>query len=161
MPKSQLLNRVRTELKAKHYSNRTEKVYINWIHRFILFHNKRHPGEMGENEIKEFINYLANARNVSAATQNQALNSILYLYKNILNKDIKWIENIKYAQKKVHLPVVLNKAEVKEILYELKGIHSIIGCLLFGTGMRLSEGLRLRVKDIDFNYKVITVKDGK
>lgn len=161
MPGSELLNKVRTELRTKHYSRSTEKVYTGWIRRFVLFHNKRHPGEMGEEQIKEFIDYLAEKQKVSASTQNQALNSILYLYKNILKRDIKWIENIKYAQRKVHLPVVLDKAEIKKILYELQGIHNLLGCLLYGTGMRLGEGLRLRVKDIDFGYKLVNVRDGK
>ena len=161
MSGSKLLNRVRTELIAKHYSKRTEQAYINWIKRYILFHNKKHPAEMGENEIRDFINHLAVKEKVSSATQNQALNSILYLYKNILKKDIKWIENIRYAQRKRHLPVVLDKSEVKKIVYELNGTSSLIGLLLYGTGLRLTEGLRLRVKDIDFGYKLINVRDGK
>ena len=161
MPRSKLLNRVRTELRAKHYSKRTEQAYIGWVKRFILFHNKKHPDNMGEPDIREFINYLAEKQRVSASTQNQALNAILYLYKNILKKDVKWIEDIKYAQKKRHLPVVLDKSEVKNILFELKGIHNLLGCLLYGTGMRLSEGLRIRIKDIDFSYKLINVRDGK
>jgi integron integrase len=152
---------VKTDLRAKHYSESTEKTYINWIRRYIIFHNKQHPKDLGTEEIKKFINNLADEGKVSAATQNQALNSILYLYKNILRKDIKWIENIKYAQRKKHIPVVLDKREVKKVLYELKGIHNVLGCLLYGTGMRLSEGLRLRIKDLDFNLNIITVKDGK
>jgi site-specific recombinase XerD len=104
MPGSQLLNMVKTDLRAKHYSERTEKTYINWIRSYIIFHNKQHPKDLGTEEIKKFINNLADEGKVSAATQNQALNSILYFYKNILRKDIKWIENIKYALRKKHLP---------------------------------------------------------
>ena len=161
MPESALLNSIKKDLRTKHYSRRTEDSYIGWIKRFILFNNKRHPDDMGEDEIRGFINHLANNYKVSASTQNQALNSILYLYKNIIKKDIEWIEGIKYAQRKRHLPIVLDKNEVKRILYELKGKSKLLGSLLYGTGMRLGEGLRLRVKDIDFSYKLINVKDGK
>jgi len=104
MPGSQLLNMVKTDLRAKHYSERTEKTYINWIRSYIIFHNKQHTKDLWTEEIKKFINNLADEGKVSAATQNQALNSILYFYKNILRKDIKWIENIKYALRKKHLP---------------------------------------------------------
>jgi integron integrase len=156
-----LLDKVKADMRVKHYSRRTEAAYTGWIKRYILFNGKKHPKEMGENEIKLFINHLAENDRVSASTQNQALNSILYLYKNILNRDIKWIEDIKYAQKKKHLPVIINKSEVMLILGEIKGTHNILGSLLYGTGMRLSEGLRLRVKDIDFSNHIITVRDGK
>jgi integron integrase len=116
---------------------------------------------MGKDEIKEFINHLAVKKNVSSSTQSQALQGILYLYKNVLKKDVGWIEEIKRSARIKHLPVVLDKNEVKDILYELKGRNSLIGCLLYGTGMRLNEGLRLRIKDLNFSYKIINVRDGK
>ncbi len=159
MPK--LLDIVRTELRTRHYSIRTEKTYLSWIKRFILFNNKRHPKEMGAEEIKAFINNLANNNHVSAATQNLALNSILYLYREIFKKEIGWINEIKFAQKKKHIPLVLTKQETNSILRNLEGVTSIIGKILYGSGLRLSECLRLRVKDLDFEYKTITVRDGK
>jgi len=161
MPGSKLLNKVRTELRAKHYSKKTEQAYIGWIKRYILFHGKRHPADMGKDEIKKFINHLAVNENVASSTQSQALQGILYLYKNVLKKDVGWIEEIKRSARIKHLPVVLDKNEVKDILYELKGRNNLIGCLLYGTGMRLNEGLRLRIKDLNFSYKIINVRDGK
>jgi len=158
---AKLLEIIRTELRVKHYSIRTEKTYISWIKRFILFNNKRHPKEMGAEEIKAFINNLAENHHVSASTQNQALNAILYLYKEILKKDIGWINEIRFAQKRKHLPVVLTKQETNSILNKLDGVISLIAKLLYGSGLRLSECLRLRVKDLDFEYKTITVRDGK
>lgn len=161
MPGSVLLNRVRTELRTKHYSQRTEQAYVNWIKRYILFHNKKHPSEMGEEEIKKFVNYLAVKERVSSSTQNQALQAILFLYKNILNKEIGWIENIKKATRVKHLPVVLNKEEVKDIFNNLEGIVLLISKLLYGSGMRLGECIKTRIKDLDLDLKTITVRDGK
>jgi integron integrase len=159
MPK--LLEEIRIELRAKHYSPRTEKTYLNWIRRFIIFHNKRHPKDMGAVEIKSFINDLAVKHNVSASTQNQALNGILYLYKEVIKKDIGWINEIKYAQKKRHIPMVLTRGEAAQLLKELNGTSALIAKILYGSGLRLSECLRLRVKDVDFELRTITVKDGK
>ena len=161
MPRSKLLNRVRTELRAKHYSKRTEQAYIGWIKRFILFHNKKHPADMGADEIKSFINHLAVKENVSASTQSQALQGILYLYKNVLKKDVGWIDEIKKAARIKHLPVVFSKRETIEIIKQLDGTIRIIVSLLYGGGLRLSECLKLRIKDIDFDYKQIIVRDGK
>lgn len=159
--KPKLLDQVRITLRANHYSRKTEEAYLSWIKRFILFNNKRHPSEMGETEIKQFLNYLAVEKHVSASTQNQALQGILYLYKNVLNKNIGWIENIKHIARVKHLPVVLTKDEVNKIFSYLEGIPLLISKLLYGGGMRLSECLKLRVHDIDLNYKTITVRDGK
>lgn len=159
MPK--LLEKVRTELRAKHYSLRTEKTYLNWIKRFIIFNNKRHPEKMGGDEIKAFINNLAMNHNVSASTQNQALNAILYLYKEIIKKEIGWINEIKFAQKKKHIPLVLTRQETGMVLIKLEGVISLIAKILYGSGLRLSECLRLRVKDLDFELRTITVRDGK
>ena len=161
MPGSALLNRVRTELRTKHYSERTEQAYINWIKRYILFHNKKHPAEMCEEDIKKFVNHLAVKERVSSSTQNQALQAILFLYKNILNKDIGWIDNIKKAARVKHLPVVLNKEEIKKIFSNLEGIILLISKLLYGSGMRLGECIKTRVKDLDLELKTITVRDGK
>lgn len=148
-------------MRTAHYSRKTEESYTNWIKRFILFHNKRHPKDMGAEEIKAFINNLATNHHVSSSTQNQALQGILYLYKNILNKDIGWIENIKRSSRVKHLPVVLSKKEVSKVFSNLEGINKIIVSLLYGSGLRLSEALNLRIKDIDFDYKQILVRDGK
>jgi integrase len=161
MPEPKLLYKVRTELRSKHYSRRTEDVYTNWIKRFILFNNKRHPKDMGAEEIKAFINNLTTNHHVSSATQNQALQGILYLYKNILRKDVGWIDNIKRSTRVKHLPVVLSKQEVKKVFEKLEGTNKIIVSLLYGSGLRLSEALELRIKDIDFDYKQIVVRDGK
>lgn len=161
MSGSALLNNVRVDLRAKHYSKRTEQVYISWIKRYILFHNKRHPAEMGKEEIKQFVNYLAVKENVSSSTQNQALQSILYLYKNILKKDVGWIQEIKRAARIKHLPVVFSKKETIRIIDQLQGTVKIIVSLLYGGGLRLSECLNLRIKDIDFDYKQMIIRDGK
>jgi integron integrase len=156
-----LLDQVRAYLRVKHYSPKTEEAYINWIKRFIYFHNKRHPKEMGSEEIREFISHLANKKRVSSATQNQALQGVLFLYKNILNKDVGWIDEIKFAHRKKHLPAVLNKAEVNEIFKHLSGVALLISKMLYGSGMRLGECLQLRMKDIDFELRTITIRDGK
>ena len=161
MAEPKLLDKVHVELRTRHYSIRTEEVYVNWIKRFIFFNNKRHPKEMGEAEIKQFVNYLADKKQVSGSTQNQALNAILFLYKEILKKEIGWISEIKYAQRKKHLPVVLSKHEINTILNNLDGNSALVGNLLYGSGMRLMECLRLRLKDLDFENHTITIRDGK
>ncbi len=161
MPEPKLLDKVRTDLRSKHYSRKTETAYTNWIKRFILFHNKRHPKDMGAEEIKAFINNLVTNHHVSSATQSQALQGILFLYKNILTKDVGWIENIKRSSRVKHLPVVLSKKEVEQVFKNLDGTNKIIVSLLYGSGLRLAEALNLRIKDIDFDYKQILVRDGK
>lgn len=159
--KPKLLDQVRTHLRVKHYSKKTEEAYLNWIKQFIIFNNKTHPEKLGPESIKNYLNHLAEKKRVSASTQNQALQGILFLYKNILKKDIGWIENIKFAQRKKHLPVVLNKEEVNRIFQELDGISLLVSKLLYGSGMRLGECLKLRVGDVDLELKTITVRDGK
>jgi integron integrase len=161
MPEPKLLDKVRTELRSKHYSRKTEVAYTNWIKRFVLFHNKRHPNEMGAEEIKSFVDNLVTNHHVSSATQNQALQGILFLYKNILNKDVGWIENIKRSSRVKHLPVVLSKKEVEKVFKNLDGTIKLIVSLLYGSGLRLAEALKLRIKDLDFDYKQILVRDGK
>jgi integron integrase len=161
MAEPKLLDKVRTELRSNQYSKKTEEAYTNWIKRYIFFHNKKHPKEMGAAEIKSFVDNLVTNHHVSSSTQNQALQGILFLYKNILNKDVGWIEDIKRSSKVKHLPVVLSKKEVIKVFEHLTGINKIIVSLLYGSGLRLSEALQLRIKDIDFDYKQILVRDGK
>lgn len=156
-----LLDQVRQQLRTRHYSFRTEKSYIGWIRRFILFHGKRHPKEMGGPEIEAFLTHLAVNRNVASATQNQALNAILFLYREVLGVALPWLDNIHRAKKPKRLPVVLSRAEVMAILAHLEGTPWLIASLLYGAGLRLTECLRLRAKDVDFNMRTITVRSGK
>jgi len=155
-----LLDQVRAAIRTKHYSYRTGKSYLYWIRRFILHHNKRHPKEMGEKEINEFITYLAVKENVAASTQNQALCAIIFLYKNIIKKEIGDLK-FTWAKKPKRLPVVLTKAEVKKLFEQLCGVSHLMACLIYGSGLRLRECLQLRIQDIDFGYKQITVHDAK
>lgn len=159
--KVKLLDQIRITLRTNHYSQKTEECYISWIKQFIIFNNKIHPDKLGTEEIKSFINHLAVNRHVSSSTQNQALQGILYLYKNVLRKDVGWIEDIKHSTRVKHLPVVFSKREVIKIFEHLEGIPKLIVSLLYGSGLRLSECLNLRIKDIDFDYKQILVRDGK
>lgn len=161
MQKTKLLDQVRDELRVRHYSLRTEKSYTGWIKRFILFHNKRHPNEMGADEIRAFISNLAVKENVSSSTQNQALQAILFLYKEILKIEVGWINEIERAARKKHIPVVFSRAEAKRVLENMSGSARLMASLLYGGGLRLNECLRLRVKDIDFDYKQIIIRDGK
>jgi len=155
-----LLDQVRQSLRTKHYSYRTEKSYIGWIKQYILFHKKKHPRDMREVEINKFITHLAVKRRVSSSTQNQALCAIVFLYKHVLKRDIKNL-NIFWAKKHKHIPVVLTQEEVKELFKQLKGTYWIMAMLLYGAGLRLREVLNLRVKDIDFNYNQIIIRDTK
>jgi integron integrase len=161
MAKSKLLEQLRTRIRVKHYSPSTEKLYVNWVKRFILFNNKTHPKDMGEKEIRNYLNFLAVKKHVSASTQNQALNAILFLYKEIIKKEIGWLKDVKRAKYKKNLPVVLTPAEVKEVLANLDGEVFLVASLLYGAGLRLSEALKIRVKDIDFNYRQLSIRDGK
>jgi integron integrase len=159
--KPKLLDQVRTAIRVRHYSLRTEDTYVHWIKRFILFHNKRHPLGMGEHEISQFLSALAVDRHVSASTQNQALNAVLFLYRHVLDLNPGWIDNIVRAKRPQRLPVVLRKHEVKALLDALEGVPWLMGHLLYGAGLRLMECLRLRVKDIDFSANSIVVREGK
>jgi integron integrase len=156
-----LLNQVRNALRTRHYSIRTEEAYLNWIKKFILFHKKRHPKEMSEKEINEFLTHLAVNKKVSASTQNQALCAIVFLYKHILNIELLDLNDITWAKKPQKVPEVFTQQEVQHVISHLKEIHWIIGVLMYGTGMRLMECLRLRVKDIDFSSHKITIRSGK
>jgi integron integrase len=156
-----LLDQVRAAIRFRHYSLRTEDTYVHWIKRFILFHEKRHPVKLGEAEISQFLSALAMEQRVSAATQNQALNALVFLYRHVLKLDVGQIENIVRAKQPHRLPVVLRKHEVKALLDALEGVHWLMGHLLYGAGLRLMECLRLRVKDIDFSANHIVVREGK
>lgn len=156
-----LLDQVRGKIRLKHYSIRTEQAYTDWIRRFILHFGKRHPSELGAQEVEQFLTYLAVEGQVAAATQNQAKSALLFLYREVLALDLPWLGNIEQAKAPKRLPVVLTRNEVQSILCELRGTHWLIGSLLYGTGMRLMEGLRLRVKDIEFERGEILIRDGK
>ncbi len=156
-----LVDQVRKAIRVKHYSYRTEQTYIYWIKKFILFNNKRHPNEMGEKEINRFLTYLAVNRKVAASTQNQALCAILFLYRHVLKKQIGWIDKLERAKNPKTIPVVLSGKEVESVLLQFQGVVWIVVSLLYGSGLRLMEALRLRVKDIDFDYNQITLRDAK
>ena len=144
-PPRKLLDRVRDRIRVKHYSYRTEETYVQWIRRFILFHNKRHPSEMGGDEVNAFLTYLAVDENVAASTQNQALSAILFLYREVLELDLGLNLDAVRAKRPRNLPTVLTVAETLEILNNLTGVHQIIAKLLYGSGLRLNEALQLRV----------------
>jgi integron integrase len=156
-----LLDRVRWLLRAKHYSIRTEEAYVEWTRRFILFHKKRHPDEMGEDEISAFLNHLAINRKVSASTQNQALSALLFLYQVVLDRKLPFLETIERVKRPAKVPVVFTRVEAHKVLAQLHGDHRLMADLLYGAGLRLMECVRLRVKDVDFGYNQITVRDGK
>ena len=156
-----LLDRVRWQLRVKHYSIRTEQVYVDWIRSFILFHHKRHPNEMGEKEISEFLTHLAVEKSVAASTQNQAFSALLFLYQQVLERKLDFIDDVQRVTRPAKLPVVFTSTEARAVLARLKGDYRLMADLLYGSGLRLMECLRLRVKDIDFGYNRITVRDGK
>jgi len=159
--KPRLFDEVRNVARMRHLSIRTEHAYSQWIRRYILFHRKRHPREMGEAEIREFISHLAVREEISASTQTVALSALLFLYRDVLKKDLPYVSNIERARKPKRLPVVFTRDETKRIIGQLEGTHWLIAGLLYGSGLRLMESLRLRVKDIDFTYGQVTVRDGK
>ena len=156
-----LLERMRIHLRTRHYSIRTEEAYIDWVRRFILFHSKRHPGDMGAAEVEAFLSHLAVERHVSASTQNQAKAALLYLYKQVLEIDLPWLNEVVQAKRPKRLPVVLTPTEVRELLLHMDGTTGLIAQVLYGTGMRLLEALRLRVKDVEFARREIVVREGK
>jgi integron integrase len=156
-----LLTLVHEAIRRKYYSRRTEQAYAHWIKRFIYFHGKRHPREMGEAEVTAFLNDLASARNVAGGTQNQALSALLFLYKEVLGKDLAWLDGLVRAKRPPRLPSVLTRSEVEKLLAQLTGVRWLIASLLYGAGLRVMECLRLRVKDVDLEYRQILVRDGK
>src|SRR5437016_5220316 len=159
--KPRLLEEVRSVARMRHLSIRTEQAYVQWIRRFIRFHHKKHPREMGESEIRAFISHLAVERGITASTQTVALSALLFLYRDVLKKDLPYVSNIERAQKPKRLPVVFTRDETERIMANLEGVYWLIGALLYGSGLRLMECLRLRVKDLDFTYGQVTVRDGK
>jgi len=162
MPQSpRLLDEVRRAIRVRHYSYRTEIAYVDWIRRYVLFHGKRHPKQLGGDEVQRFLSHLAQDRNVSAATQGQALAALLFLYKRVLNVDLPWIDNVVRATRPKRLPTVLSQQEVQSVVANLQGVYWLIGVLLYGSGLRLTEALRLRVKDLELENRRILVRDGK
>lgn len=161
MARSRLLDEVRQAMRVRHYSIRTEQAYIQWIKRYIYFHNKKHPAEMGAEELSAFLTHLAVNKNVTASTQNQALSALLFLYKQVLGIELPWLNDVIRAKRPSRLPVVLPKEQVIQVLGGMQGTNALIARLLYGTGMRLMEAMRLRVQDIDFDYRQITVRLGK
>lgn len=161
MSPPRLLDEVRTTARLRHLSLKTEKAYVQQIKRFILFHGKKHPREMGANHIRDYLSYLAVERNVSASTQNVAFAALLFLYRNVLKQNLDRIEDVERARTNRRMPVVLTRAEVNAVLNSLTGIPYLGAALMYGSGLRLMECLRLRVKDIDFSYQQIMVRSGK
>ena len=159
--KPRLLEQVRRTLRTLHYSYRTEQQYLHWLRRFILFHGKRHPSSLGPAEVEAFLTHLAVERKVSASTQNQALSAILFVYQNVLNVELPWLEGIVRAKPSQYLPVVLTPEEVRAVLERMEPPYRLIANLLYGAGLRISEALRLRVKDLNFSYRQVLVRDGK
>ena len=156
-----LLDLLRDRLRLKHYSIRTETQYVQWVRRFILFHGKRHPQEMGAKEVEAFLTHLAVEGRVAAATQNQALSALLFLYRELLHINLPWLDEVVRAKRPARLPVVLTREEVQAVLGRTEGTYGLMLRLLYGTGMRLMECVRLRVKDVDFSRAEIIVRDGK
>jgi hypothetical protein len=156
-----LLDQVRNALRVRHRSARTEKAYLHWITRFIRFHGIRHPRELGKEAVSAFLSDLAVSRRVSASTQAQALSALLFLYRHVLGTPLPWLDQVERAKKPVRLPVVLSRAEVALVLGQLNGTPWLVASLLYGSGLRLLEACRLRIKDIDFDARVILVRDGK
>jgi integron integrase len=156
-----LLVQVRDAIRRRNYSYRTEDAYVQWIRRFIHFSGKRHPLELGAAEVTAFLNHLARERNVAAATQNQALSALLFLYREVLQQPLPWLDQLERAKRPARLPTVLSPAEVRRLLAAMQGTKWLMASLLYGAGLRLTECLKLRVKDVDFEYRQIVVRDGK
>jgi integron integrase len=156
-----LLDRIRAACRVRHYSLRTEEAYVGWARRFILFHGKRHPSSMGAGEVNAFLTHLAVDGNVAASTQNQALAALLFLYRSVLEEELPWITDIVRARRPRRLPAVLTRDEVRSLFRQLSGTPRLVAALLYGGGLRLLEALRLRVKDVDFVTREITVRGGK
>jgi integron integrase len=156
-----LLDQVRDRIRVKHYSIRTEQAYLQWIRRYILFHRKRHPREMAAPEVESFLTYLATTRSVAPSTQNQALNAILFLYREVLGVELDWLQNVTRAKRVVRLPVVLTREEVRALLARLDGEAALMAGLLYGAGLRLMVCMRLRIKDVDFARNEVIVRHGK
>ena len=155
------LDQVRDAVRTRHYSRRTEEAYLGWVKRFILFHGKRHPAALGADEVNAFLSHLAVEGNVSASTQAQALSALVFLYRNVLDDPLPWIDDIVRAQRPRKLPAVLSREEVRSLLSAMNGTPRLVAGILYGGGLRLLEALRLRVKDIDFAARLLVVREGK
>jgi integron integrase len=160
-PKSLLLDRIRDKIRVKHYSIRTETAYVDWIRRFVRFHHGRHPRELGPEHVEAFLSHLAVQRNVAASTQNQAKSALLFLYKEVLGIELPWLDGVETARRPQRLPVVLSRTEVDAVLGRMHGTNGLVARLLYGSGLRLMEAVRLRVKDVDLERREILVRDGK
>jgi len=156
-----LLDRVRDAIRVRHYSYRTEQQYVAWIRRFIIFNGRRHPRELGGADVEAFLSHLATERHVASATQAQALAAVLFLYKHVLSVDLPWLGNVIRARRPKRLPIVLTRTEVRRVLSELDGQFHLIAGLLYGSGLRVLEALRLRVKDVELERGILVVRDGK
>jgi integron integrase len=160
-PKKKLLDQVRDAIRLKHYSYRTEETYVQWIRRYILFHNKRHPQEMGVPEIEAFLTHLATVENVAASTQNQAFSALLFLYRQVLQIQLDDRIDALRARRSRYLPTVLTPEEAKAIIQQMSGVYRLLTLLLYGSGLRLREVLQLRIKDIDFTQRQLVIRDAK
>ena len=160
-PQKKLLDQLREVIRRKHYSASTEESYVRWCRRYILFHNKRHPQDMGKSELEAFLSHLAIADKVSASPQNQALNALVFLYRHVLETEIDFPLDAMRAKRPKRLPVVLSREEVREVLAALEGVYLLMAQILYGSGLRVGESVRLRVKNLDFSHRQITVRDGK
>jgi integron integrase len=160
-PSPRLLDALRDRIRFRHYSLRTERAYVHWVRRFLRFHGSRHPREMGAVEVTAFLGSLATERNVAAATQNQALAALLFLYKEVLQLELPWLDGIPKAKRPRHIPAVLTQEEARRLLEQMVGTHALMARLLYGTGMRLTECLCLRVKDVELTRHEVIVRDGK
>ena len=156
-----LLDQLRHQIRLRHYSYRTELTYVGWVKRFILFHEKKHPASMGGPEVEAWLSHLATERKVAAATQAQALASVLFLYKQVLRSELPWLDNVVRSSQPRRLPVVLTQAEARAVIGHLQGVHWLIAGLLYGSGLRVLEALRLRIKDVDLKIQQLIVRDGK
>jgi integron integrase len=161
MAEEKLLDRVRAAVRTRHYSRRTEQAYVSWVKRFVIYHGKRHPAVLGEGEVGEFLTHLATKGRVAASTQNQALNALVFLYRHVLDSPLQEVGGIVRAKRPARLPVVFTRDEVAAVLERLTGTPRLVGSLLYGSGLRLMEALRLRVKDLDFGAGQVVVRDGK
>jgi len=152
---------MRDVIRRKHYSLRTEETYLHWVKRFILFHGKRHPRELGAGEVTAFLNHLVKSRDIAAATQNQALSALLFLYREVLDLPLAWLDGLERVKRPARVPSVLSVAEVSALLSRMTGTKWLMASLLYGAGLRLRECLTLRVKDLDFDYRQIIVRQDK
>ena len=160
-PSSTLVDVLRREIRTRHMSLRTEDTYVYWVRDFVRFHGRRHPREMGAAEVEAYLTMLANGRRVAASTHNQALSALLFLYRAVLKVELPWLDNLQRPRRSQRLPVVLSVEEVNAVLSRMQGEHGLLARLLYGTGMRISGALRLRVKDVDFDRLTLVVREGK